>query len=696
MKKVVSLLAIMVLLFSMITSAAIAEDPITDLTSQGILIGDDNGDLNLDSTITRAELTKMLVTTLGLTASEPVPFTDIGSSHWSWEYVKKVYAAGIVAGFEDNTFRPDEPVTGDQAVTMVLSAYGEMVLAYPTGYMVTAAEKGYLEHTNLLIDQPATRRDVAQLLWNAMQLISKEETMLPEATVAPTGYVSSSPTSITSNGNTASSGGSGGGATSRIGSGTTALPPPYPQEDSFNTEEYVGVEENIFKNAAASPLSTFSIDVDTASYSNMRRYLKRGELPPTGVIRTEELINYFDYTYPQPQEDEAFSVTTEVAQCPWNADNMLAMIGLKGAELQQRAPSNLVFLIDVSGSMASPEKMPLVKHALSLLAEQLTEQDRISIVTYANSAQTVLDSVPGNSYETITKTVRSLVANGGTAGGAGLSLAYNCAMKNKVEGNNRVILCSDGDFNIGISSTASLEEFITEKREEGIYLSVMGFGMGNYKDNRMETLADKGNGNYAYINNKREAEKVMVHDLTKTLYTIAEDVKIQVEFNPGRVREYRLVGYENRKLENEDFDNDKKDAGELGAGHTITAFYELIMEDGEPAVSELKYQDTAISPSSDLMNVKLRYREPGEEESRLIERAVNEFNAEPSENFVFASSIAQFGMLLCDSPYRGQASFDSVLEAAKTALGEDRFGLRAEFLQLVDCAKYLMKVDSCE
>ena len=696
MKKVVSLLAIMVLLFSMITSAAIAEDPITDLTSQGILIGDDNGDLNLDSTITRAELTKMLVTTLGLTASEPVPFTDIGSSHWSWEYVKKVYAAGIVAGFEDNTFRPDEPVTGDQAVTMVLSAYGEMVLAYPTGYMVTAAEKGYLEHTNLLIDQPATRRDVAQLLWNAMQLISKEETMLPEATVAPTGYVSSSPTSITSNGNTASSGGSGGGATSRIGSGTTALPPPYPQEDSFNTEEYVGVEENIFKNAAASPLSTFSIDVDTASYSNMRRYLKRGELPPTGVIRTEELINYFDYTYPQPQEDEAFSVTTEVAQCPWNADNMLAMIGLKGAELQQRAPSNLVFLIDVSGSMASPEKMPLVKHALSLLAEQLTEQDRISIVTYANSAQTVLDSVPGNSYETITKTVRSLVANGGTAGGSGLSLAYNCAMKNKVEGNNRVILCSDGDFNIGISSTASLEEFITEKREEGIYLSVMGFGMGNYKDNRMETLADKGNGNYAYINNKREAEKVMVHDLTKTLYTIAEDVKIQVEFNPGRVREYRLVGYENRKLENEDFDNDKKDAGELGAGHTITAFYELIMEDGEPAVSELKYQDTAISPSSDLMNVKLRYREPGEEESRLIERAVNEFNAEPSENFVFASSIAQFGMLLCDSPYRGQASFDSVLEAAKTALGEDRFGLRAEFLQLVDCAKYLMKVDSCE
>ena len=678
MKKAVSLLVIMVLFFSMITSVAIAEDPITDLTSQGILVGDANGNLNLDGTITRAELAKMLVTALGLSVSKPVPFADIGSNHWSWEYVKKAYAAGVVAGFEDNTFRPDEPVTGDQAVTMVLRAYGERPLAYPTGYMVTAAEKGYLEHTNLLIDQPATRRDVAQLIWNAMQIAGKEETMQPEPTAPPTGYIASYSQS-------GSSIGSGGG------SGSTALPPPYPQESFSNTEEYAGVEENIFKNAATSPLSTFSIDVDTASYSNMRRYLKRGELPPAGAIRTEELINYFDYTYPQPQEGEAFSVTTEVAQCPWNTDNRLAMVALKGAELQQRAPSNLVFLIDVSGSMNSPEKMPLVKHSLSLLAEQLTEQDRISIVTYANSAQTVLDSVPGNSYETIMKTIRNLAPGGGTAGGAGLSLAYDCALKNKVEGNNRVILCSDGDFNIGMSSTASLEEFITEKRKEGIYLSVMGFGMGNYKDNRMETLADKGNGNYAYIDNKKEAEKVMVYDLTKTLYTIAEDVKIQVEFNPGRVREYRLVGYENRKLENEDFANDKKDAGELGAGHTVTAFYELVMEDGEPAGSELKYQDTTINPSGDLMNVKLRYREPGGEESRLIERAVTGFTAAPSENFVFASSVAQFGMLLCDSPYCNQASYDSVLEAAKTALGEDRFGLRVEFLQLVDCARYLKK-----
>ncbi|MBI5805837.1 von Willebrand factor type A domain-containing protein [candidate division TA06 bacterium] len=479
------------------------------------------------------------------------------------------------------------------------------------------------------------------------------------------------------------------------------------QPQDFNTEEYSKIEENAFKQVKADPLSTFSIDVDPASYANMRRFISSGQLPPKDAIRIEELINYFDYTYAQPGDGRPFAVHTEVAECPWNQGHRLVRIGLKGKEipLDKLPPANLVFLLDVSGSMQSPDKLPLLKSAFKLLVNQLRPQDRVAIAVYASAEGLVLPSTPGSDKKTILEMLDKLEAGGCTAGAAGIQLAYRTARENFIKhGNNRVILATDGDFNVGVSSTSELIRMIEQKREEGIYLSVLGFGTGNLKDSRMEQLADKGNGNYAYIDNITEARKVLVSQMGGTLFTIAKDVKIQVEFNPAKVKAYKLIGYENRLLNKEDFNNDRKDAGELGSGHTVTALYEIIpagSQEEVPGVDPLKYQETKVSPnaskSSEMMTVKLRYKLPAESESKLISKVIMDRNgemAEASEDFRFAAAVAEFGLLIRDSEFKGKASYGQALALARGAKGQDKEGYRAEFIKLAETAQLLTKNQS--
>lgn len=476
---------------------------------------------------------------------------------------------------------------------------------------------------------------------------------------------------------------------------------------AHNTEEYEAIEENGFREALKNPLSTFSIDVDAASYSNMRRFLNQGQMPPKDAVRIEEMVNYFTYEYPQPTGKDPFSITTEMSDCPWNKNHRLVHIGLQGKEIptQNLPPSNLVFLVDVSGSMDSPEKLPLLKSAFSILLGQLRPQDRVAIVVYAGAAGLVLPSTSGSHKEEILDALDRLQAGGSTAGGAGIELAYKIAKENFIkEGNNRVILATDGDFNVGVSSNAAMERLIEQKRETGIFLTVLGFGMGNYKDSKMEILADKGNGNYAYIDNMMEARKVLVNEFGGTLFTIAKDVKIQVEFNPAKVKAYRLVGYENRALKNEDFNNDKKDAGELGAGHTVTALYELIPADATntdqevPGTDELKYQKNKIAPSAftskELMTLKLRYKYPDSETSQLLTKSlVNESIAlsKTSDNFRFSAAVAGFGMLLRNSEFKGQVNYTDIVNLAEGAKGADKEGYRTEFINLVKSCQWITK-----
>jgi len=470
----------------------------------------------------------------------------------------------------------------------------------------------------------------------------------------------------------------------------------------FNTEEYSKIEENSFKQVKVDPLSTFSIDVDPASYANMRRFISSGQMPPKDAVRIEELINYFDYTYAQPDDGRPFAVHTEVAECPWNQGHRLVRIGLKGKEiaLDKLPPTNLVFLLDVSGSMQDPAKLPLLKSAFKLLVNQLRPQDRVAIAVYASAEGLVLPSTPGSDKKTILEMLDKLEAGGCTAGAAGIQLAYRTAKENFIKnGNNRVILATDGDFNVGVSSTSELIRMIEQKREEGIYLSVLGFGTGNLKDSRMEQLADKGNGNYAYIDNITEARKVLVSQMGGTLFTIAKDVKIQVEFNPAKVKAYKLIGYENRLLNKEDFNDDKKDAGELGSGHTVTALYEIIpagSQEEVPGVDPLKYQQTKVSPnaskSSEMMTVKLRYKLPAESESKLISKVIMDRAgemAEASEDFRFAAAVAEFGLLIRDSEFKGKATYGQALALARGAKGQDKEGYRAEFIKLAETARLL-------
>jgi Ca-activated chloride channel family protein len=470
---------------------------------------------------------------------------------------------------------------------------------------------------------------------------------------------------------------------------------------NFNTEGYASVNENGFKNVKINPLSTFSIDVDNAAYSNIRRFINMGELPPADAVRIEEMINYFKYDYPEPKGEHPFSVYTELSICPWNNKHQLLQVGLRAKSIDKASlpPSNLVFLIDVSGSMSDPNKLPLLKSAFGMLVNQLRPQDRVAIVVYAGAAGLALESTSGNRKETILAAIDNLEAGGSTAGGEGLKLAYAEAEKNFIQGgNNRIILATDGDFNVGESSNGGIERLVERKRELGVFITVLGFGMGNVKDDKMELIADKGNGNYSYIDNLQEARKVLVREFGGTLFTIAKDVKFQIEFNPARVSSYRLIGYENRLLNDEDFNDDTKDAGEMGSGHNVTALYELIpagngME--APSVDPLKYQKTVSAgkiydPSGEYLTIKLRYKKADGNTSMLFEKPVKGYVNDlddASDNLKFAAAVTEFGMILRDSEFKGNATLEGASRLAKSAKGEDEDGYRSELIRLINTVK---------
>ena len=474
----------------------------------------------------------------------------------------------------------------------------------------------------------------------------------------------------------------------------------------FDREGYDKINENTFLKATDNPLSTFSIDVDAASYSNVRRILNGGQLPPAGAVRIEEMINYFKYEYPQPQNNDPFSINTEISDAPWNKDHKLVLIGLQGKKIpmENLPASSLVFLIDVSGSMQGPERIGLVKASMKLLVDQLREQDKVAIVVYAGAAGMVLPSTAGSNKNKIKEAIDHLEAGGSTAGGAGIKLAYKTAREYFVKGgNNRVILCTDGDFNVGESSDDAMERLIEEERKSGVFLTVLGYGMGNYQDAKMQKLADKGNGNHAYIDGITEAKKVLVNEFGGTLFTIAKDVKLQIEFNPAKVQGYRLIGYENRMLAKEDFNDDKKDAGELGSGHTVTALYEIIPVGVKSPflqnVDPLKYQkkekkEQKGGETDEIMTVKFRYKAPDGDVSKLIEHPLVDHSvsiANTTDNFRFSAAVAQFGMLLRNSEFKASASFDNVLKLAKNAKAYDEEGYRSEFIRLVESARLLAK-----
>ena len=471
--------------------------------------------------------------------------------------------------------------------------------------------------------------------------------------------------------------------------------PGSPVDAEFTTEEYGRIVENRFLDPAREPLSTFSIDVDRASYAMVRRFLESGQLPPRDAVRIEELINYFEYDYPAPRGNEPFSITTEVASCPWNERHRLLRIGLQAEkiDLEDLPPNNLVFLLDVSGSMSSPDKLPLLKSSLSMLVDNLRSDDSVAIVVYAGNAGLVLPPTPGTQKGRILDALARLEAGGSTAGAQGIVLAYETARANLLRGgNNRVILATDGDFNVGVSSDGELQRLIERERESGIFLSVLGFGTGNVKDSKMELLADKGNGNYAYIDGLGEAKKVLVSEMGGTLLAVAKDVKLQVEFNPAKVAAYRLIGYENRVLAAEDFNDDKKDAGEIGAGHSVTALYEIVPP-GVPvpsgSVDPLKYQtnkrETAAHASAEIATVKIRYKRPDGERSMLLSESVMDDGAKiatASSDMRFAAAVAELGLLLRDSEFKGDASFDDVKRLASRATARDTEGHRGDFLEL--------------
>lgn len=475
-------------------------------------------------------------------------------------------------------------------------------------------------------------------------------------------------------------------------------------EDYYNNEEYSEWDEKGFSSVMKEPLSTFAADVDTASYSNLRRLINDGymlEDLPDGAVRIEEMINYFSYDYNAPKGKEPFGVTTQISSCPWNDEAELLMIGLQTEEIDySHAPAaNLVFLLDVSGSMFSEDKLPLLQESFGLLTEELTEKDRVSIVTYAGEDQVVLEGVRGNETKKIKRALDALEAGGGTYGSKGIETAYRLAEKNYIEGgNNRIILATDGDLNIGLTSEEELEDLITEKKESGIFLSVLGFGTGNIKDNKMETLADKGNGNYAYIDCLREAKKVLVEEMSATLLTICKDVKFQVEFNPAVVEGYRLLGYENRALAKEDFNDDTKDAGEIGAGHSVTALYEIILKEplgalSEKEVEDLKYSkqyreesggaETSSAAEKEWLTISIRYKKPAEDESNLLEYPIGYecYTNDPTDDYIFAAAVAEFGLLASHSEYPEDASVKHVEKALKSIRLSDEY--KEEFLELV-------------
>ncbi|MCK5516659.1 MAG: VWA domain-containing protein [Desulfobulbaceae bacterium] len=472
-------------------------------------------------------------------------------------------------------------------------------------------------------------------------------------------------------------------------------PPPYTSQfESYNSRD-----ENSFITTTNDPLSTFSIDVDTASYSNIRRFIQGGHLPPVGAVRIEEMINYFSYNYPEPQT-EPFSISTEIGPCPWQKENKLVRIGIQAKDIDQSQlpPSNLVFLIDISGSMNHENKLPLLKKSLLMLVDKLNEKDRIAIVVYAGSDRVVLMPTSGDKKVKIREAVRKLTSGGSTHASSGIETAYDLALQSFMpSGNNRIILASDGDFNVGITSRGELERLITDKKESGVYLTVLGFGMGNFHDDSMEILADKGNGNYAYIDSLLEAKKVLIKERTSTLFALANDVKLQVEFNPARVGGYRLLGYENRALADEDFNNDKKDAGEIGVGHTVTALYEIIPAGSKtiPVVDPLKYQTVVHKndQTDEILTVKLRYKPLKKKLSLLLSQSLRDNQnilEQTSINFRFAAAVAGYGLLLQHSEYGTKVNYPELIKLARSARGQDNEGYRAEFIRLLEMSEMLL------
>lgn len=473
-----------------------------------------------------------------------------------------------------------------------------------------------------------------------------------------------------------------------------------PGQPELNTEAYDRIYENDYKSVKDYSLSTFSVDVDTASYSNMRRYLNQGSLPPRDAVRIEELVNYFSYDYQGPDGNVPFATRIELGECPWNKNNRLVHIGIKGKNVsnENTPPRNLVFLLDVSGSMNSSDKLPLLKKAMKMLVNQLGDKDHVSIVVYAGASGLLLPPVSGDNQKKIIESFSRLNAGGSTNGGQGIKLAYQTARKHfRKDGINRVILATDGDFNVGITNQGDLTRLIEKERESGVFLTVLGFGMGNLKDSTMEKLADKGNGNYAYIDNVAEARKVLVEQMGSTLNTIAKDVKIQVEFSPKHVKAYRLIGYENRMLKAEDFNNDKKDAGEIGAGHTVTAIYEVIPAGSKwtgDSIDPLKYQNTntlsQAASNGEVLTLKIRYKAPDGTKSKLLTSVLhraNDVGSKTSDDFRFSAAVASFGMMLRDSKHKGQSSYAMVKKLAKGAYANDVHGYRAEFVRLVNIAE---------
>jgi Ca-activated chloride channel homolog len=484
--------------------------------------------------------------------------------------------------------------------------------------------------------------------------------------------------------------------------GGKVRPEPVATGRPFSTAEYDSIKDNGFRRVKDAPLSTFSVDVDTASYANVRRFLSQGSLPPADAVRLEELINYFHFDYPVPSDGRPFSVTTEIGPCPWNTRHSLALVGLRSAPIAQERtpPRNLVFLLDVSGSMQPPNRLPLVKSAMMMLTSTLREEDRVAIVVYAGASGVALPSTSGSQRAEIDRAIQELRAGGSTNGAAGINLAYQIAAEHFVkDGINRVILATDGDFNVGVTSNGELVKLIERKREAGVFLSVLGVGDDNLNDAMMEKLADTGNGNYAYLDSLQEAQRVLVAQAGATLVTVAKDVKIQVEFNPRQVQGYRLIGYEDRVLANEDFKDDRKDAGDMGAGHYVTALYEIARagrnEDGDmPSIDPLKYQtahENQKAHADELMTVKLRYKTPHGDKSAPMEVPVKARADSDSSNLGFAAAVAEFGMLLRDSPYKARANWRQVSELAARHRGEDSDGYRAEFIRLVDIASALKR-----
>ena len=477
---------------------------------------------------------------------------------------------------------------------------------------------------------------------------------------------------------------------------------PYDPEENPHQGDLI---ENEWVETATEDTSTFSIDVDTASYAQVRNYIMNyHQMPPKNIVRIEEMVNYFDYDYPQPEEGKPFSVTMEMADSPWNKDTKLVMFGLQGRmiDANERVANNLVFLIDVSGSMSSTNKLPLLKKSFKKLVEKLEEEDKISIVTYASGVKVVLDSVSGDKKSEINAAIDSLVASGATSGGDGLQKAYALAEKNySSDANNRIILATDGDFNVGMTSDEELVAYIETERDKGVFLTIMGFGMGNYQDAKMEKLSNAGNGNYYYVDSEIEAEKIFTFDLMGTMFVIAKDVKLQVVFNPAKIAKYRLVGYENRVMNNQDFNDDTKDAGEIGAGHRVTAFYEVFITDkNEPAETESEPEEGESEPAAEpetefgedgFLVLKMRYKEPDEDISKYMDTVMTSANikSEMSQNMGFASAVAEFGMLLRDSKFKADSSYDAVLDRAMANIGEDKFGYRGEFTEIVDIARSL-------